>query len=69
MRWTSSALAAVALATPISALIRFQCSQLVVERLDPLVTPGQVPSPHVHQIVGGNSCWLRLIRLTKIHLF
>lgn len=45
----------LALANPIAALIRFQCSQLVVERLDPLVTPGQIPSPHVHQIVGGNS--------------
>ncbi|KAF5318930.1 hypothetical protein D9611_013661 [Ephemerocybe angulata] len=36
------------------ALIRFPCSQLVTERLDPLVTPGQV-SPHLHQIVGGNA--------------
>ena len=48
-------LALLALANPVLALIRFQCSQLVVERLDPLVTPGQIPSPHVHQIVGGNS--------------
>ncbi|KAK7190507.1 WSC domain protein [Paraphaeosphaeria sporulosa] len=55
MHWTTSTLVALAFASPISALIRFQCSQLVVERLDPLVTPGQVPSPHVHQIVGGNS--------------
>ncbi|KAI1818156.1 hypothetical protein GGS20DRAFT_574457 [Poronia punctata] len=36
-------------------MLRFQCSQLVVERLDPLVNPGLLPSPHVHQIVGGNS--------------
>lgn len=36
-------------------MLRFQCSQLVVERLDPLVTPGLVPSPHLHQIVGGDS--------------
>ncbi|KAF1999557.1 hypothetical protein P154DRAFT_493178 [Amniculicola lignicola CBS 123094] len=35
--------------------IRFGCSQLVVERADPLVTPGMAPSPHMHQIVGGNS--------------
>ncbi|KAJ3532892.1 hypothetical protein NMY22_g7560 [Coprinellus aureogranulatus] len=34
--------------------LRFPCSQLVTERLDPLVTPGQV-SPHLHQIVGGNA--------------
>ncbi|KAF2868571.1 hypothetical protein BDV95DRAFT_630339 [Massariosphaeria phaeospora] len=38
-----------------SDFIRFGCSQLVVERTDPLVTPGQNPSPHTHQIVGGNA--------------
>jgi hypothetical protein len=42
-----------ALAAPSSALVRFHCSQLVTERLDPLVNPGMVPSTHVHQIVGG----------------
>lgn len=42
----------LALAAPSFALVRFHCSQLVVERLDPLVTPGLAPSPHVHQIVG-----------------
>ncbi|KAK4646762.1 uncharacterized protein QC763_0044720 [Podospora pseudopauciseta] len=36
-------------------MIRFGCSQLVVSRLDPLVNPGLEQSPHVHQIVGGNS--------------
>lgn len=36
-------------------MLRFSCSQLVVERLDPLVTPGLNPSPHLHQIVGGNT--------------
>jgi hypothetical protein len=36
-----------------SALLRFQCSQLVVQRLDPLVAPGQIPSTHLYQIVGG----------------
>lgn len=35
--------------------LRFGCSQLVIERIDPLVTPGANPSPHTHQIVGGNS--------------
>jgi hypothetical protein len=35
--------------------LRFGCSQLVVERIDPLVNPGVNPSPHTHQIVGGNS--------------
>jgi len=51
MQWTTQIL--LALAVPSSALIRFQCSQLVRERLDPLVTPGLIPSPHVHQIIGG----------------
>lgn len=36
-------------------MLRFPCSQLVVERTDPLVFPGTVYTPHVHQIVGGNS--------------
>jgi hypothetical protein len=36
-------------------MLRFQCNQLVVDRLDPLVNPGSIPSPHLHQIVGGNS--------------
>lgn len=39
----------------IPPMLRFQCSQLVVERLDPLVSPSLIPSPHLHQIVGGNS--------------
>ncbi|KAK3312193.1 hypothetical protein B0H66DRAFT_395445 [Apodospora peruviana] len=45
----------LALAAPSIAIVRFHCSQLVVERLDPLVNPGSVPSSHVHQIVGGDS--------------
>ncbi|OAA61752.1 hypothetical protein SPI_04611 [Niveomyces insectorum RCEF 264] len=36
-------------------MMRFSCSQLVIERLDPLVNPGVVGSPHMHQIGGGNS--------------
>ncbi|KAK0614339.1 hypothetical protein B0T14DRAFT_606649 [Immersiella caudata] len=39
----------------IPPMLRFQCSQLVIERLDPLVNPGSIPSPHLHQIVGGDS--------------
>lgn len=38
-----------------STFLRFGCSQLVVERTDPLVNPGQMPTPHMHQVVGGNS--------------
>jgi len=35
--------------------LRFACSQLTLERADPLVSPGMLPSPHTHQIIGGNS--------------
>lgn len=38
-----------------STFLRFGCSQLVVERSDPLVNPGMLPTPHMHQIVGGDS--------------
>ncbi|KAL2153639.1 hypothetical protein VTH82DRAFT_4794 [Thermothelomyces myriococcoides] len=31
------------------------CSQLVIDRIDPLVNPGVLGSPHLHQLVGGNS--------------
>ncbi|KAF2655777.1 hypothetical protein K491DRAFT_598203 [Lophiostoma macrostomum CBS 122681] len=48
--------ATLALFAPsVYALLRFSCSQLVVERLDPLVNPGQTGSPHLHQIIGGNA--------------
>lgn len=36
------------------AALRFGCSTVSVQRLDPLVEPGRIPSSHVHQIVGGN---------------
>jgi hypothetical protein len=36
-------------------LMRFGCSQLTIDRIDPLVNPGSLPSPHVHQVIGGNS--------------
>jgi hypothetical protein len=36
-------------------MLRFGCAQVVIDRLDPLVNPGQMPSTHVHQIVGGNA--------------
>lgn len=37
------------------AMLRFACSQLVIERTDPIVNPGAIYTPHLHQIVGGNS--------------
>ncbi|KAI1186573.1 hypothetical protein F5B17DRAFT_431422 [Nemania serpens] len=53
---TRYAVAALALLVPDAlALLRFSCSQLVVERLDPLVNPGVTGSPHLHQIIGGNA--------------
>ncbi|KAK1753199.1 hypothetical protein QBC47DRAFT_363015 [Echria macrotheca] len=48
-------LASHAAAQATMPMMRFGCSQLVVDRLDPLVNPGSIPSPHLHQIVGGNS--------------
>jgi hypothetical protein len=36
-------------------LMRFGCSQLTIDRVDPLVNPGSLPSVHMHQVVGGNS--------------
>ncbi|KAF2277645.1 uncharacterized protein EI97DRAFT_432504 [Westerdykella ornata] len=53
MIWTYAALAL--LAPSAHALLRFSCSQLVIERLDPLVNPGALQSPHLHQIIGGNA--------------
>ncbi|KAI1386518.1 uncharacterized protein F4822DRAFT_319262 [Hypoxylon trugodes] len=35
--------------------LRFGCSTVSIQRLDPLVEPGNIPSAHVHQIVGGNA--------------
>jgi len=43
-----------ALAAGATTMLRFGCPQAVIDRLDPLVNPGQVPSGHIHQIVGGN---------------
>ncbi|KEZ45374.1 hypothetical protein SAPIO_CDS2203 [Scedosporium apiospermum] len=61
MHWTSLlALTALAEAAPQFGggggltMLRFGCTQVVIDRLDPLVNPGQLPSTHVHQIVGGN---------------
>ncbi|KAK4457555.1 hypothetical protein QBC42DRAFT_236063 [Cladorrhinum samala] len=36
-------------------MLRFGCRQLSIDRIDPLVNPGAVPSPHQHQIVGGDA--------------
>ncbi|KAL6705839.1 hypothetical protein ACN47E_006299 [Coniothyrium glycines] len=57
MQW-ATLLAAVAALTQNAAaqnMLRFACSQLVVERTDPLVNPGMKYTPHLHQIVGGDA--------------
>jgi hypothetical protein len=45
---------ALALVAPSQAGLRFGCSTLSIQRLDPLVQPGVIPSAHLHQIIGGN---------------
>jgi len=55
MKWSALAAALLAQGATAQQMIRFGCSQLVIERLDPLVNPGSIGSPHMHQIVGGNS--------------
>lgn len=58
MHWRSLGWALVAAEDVLAQgvpMMRFACSQLVVDRIDPLVNPGSAPSPHLHQIVGGNS--------------
>ena len=57
-QWASLAAAVALLANGAAAqgnMLRFACSQLVVDRVDPLVNPGLRYTPHLHQIVGGNS--------------
>ncbi len=57
MLWSTLVFAAAAEAQISAGLnhLRFGCSQITVERLDPLVNPGQFPTPHMHQVVGGNA--------------
>ncbi|KAI0119460.1 hypothetical protein F4814DRAFT_447275 [Daldinia grandis] len=59
MRWRSLAALAVLLLAHDAAyaqqMLRFSCSKLTIERLDPLVSPGMEQSPHMHQVGGGNS--------------
>jgi hypothetical protein len=52
MKSLSTILALIAL---VQAGLRFPCSTLTVQRLDPVVQPGINPSNHVHHIVGGNA--------------
>ncbi|KAH8899999.1 hypothetical protein GQ53DRAFT_816033 [Thozetella sp. PMI_491] len=61
MSWLSLVVAVLAVPGALSqvksqgkGILRFGCSQITIERLDPLVQPGSIPSAHVHQVVGGN---------------
>ncbi|KAF2475961.1 uncharacterized protein BDR25DRAFT_322337 [Lindgomyces ingoldianus] len=51
---TSLKLIAVFIAST-QAGLRFPCSTLTTQRLDPAVQPGSIPSAHLHMIVGGNA--------------
>lgn len=57
----TAALAAWAWRAHAMGVLRFSCSQLSVDRLDPLVNPGVLGSPHLHQIVGGVRTHLYLL--------
>jgi len=54
MKYTAL-IAAAGLLVPSEGLLRFGCSRLTIQRLDPLVNPGLNPSTHLHQIIGGNA--------------
>src|SRR3569833_1065295 len=47
--------ASVLLSATVYAGLRFPCSTLTFQRLDPAGQPGAFPSAHVHHIVGGNA--------------
>ncbi|GAB1319985.1 NAD(P)-binding Rossmann-fold containing protein [Madurella fahalii] len=52
----SFSVATLALVAPgVHAGLRFGCSSLTIQRVDPIVEPGKAPSAHVHHIVGGNA--------------
>lgn len=70
MVWNALAAGAL-LAQCVSAqnMLRFACSQLTVERADPLVNPGMAPSPHTHQIIGGNSFNLSVRHTSMIYIY
>ncbi|KAL8309892.1 hypothetical protein RB597_009934 [Gaeumannomyces tritici] len=54
MGWLTLTMLAAILGVSEAAL-RFGCSTVSVQRLDPLVESGNIPSAHVHQIVGGDA--------------
>ncbi|KAF2688113.1 hypothetical protein K458DRAFT_440823 [Lentithecium fluviatile CBS 122367] len=55
MKYSFNAVALVALIGSAQAALRFGCSTVTIQRLDPVVEPGGLPSAHLHQVVGGNA--------------
>jgi hypothetical protein len=47
--------ASLSLIAAVEAGLRFPCSTLTFQRLDPAGQPGAFPSAHVHHIVGGDA--------------
>ena len=45
----------LALVAQVYAGLRFGCSTLTIQRVDPIVEPGATPSAHLHHIIGGNA--------------
>jgi len=54
MQWKALLPGLLLAASNAHALLRFACSQLVIERFDPLLAPNAL-SGHAHQIVGGSA--------------
>ncbi|KAH7081295.1 hypothetical protein BKA63DRAFT_205624 [Paraphoma chrysanthemicola] len=54
MLWTCLLLALTPAAQAAMQSLRFSCSSLVTERVDPIVAPGKPQSSHLHHITGGN---------------
>ena len=44
------ALNTLALVASAQAALRFGCSTVTIQRLDPVVEPGNSPSAHLHQV-------------------
>ena len=55
MKAFANALALAAVTSYTYAALRFGCGTVTIQRLDPVVEPGNTPSAHLHQVVGGNA--------------
>ena len=66
MLWNLAAVVILSHYASAQNMLRFGCSQLTIERADPLVTPGLNPAPHTHQIIGGNAFNLTVIQRSSL---